>query len=122
MIVSDPADVNEHYNDRFRAGDLEGMLSLNEPEAILRVAPGRELRGHDQIREHLKALLALRGELSATQRSCVRQEGLALLHATWRFKGTDGAGNPVDSGGNSSKLVRRAADGAWRYLIDVPVT
>jgi len=46
---------------------------------------------------------------------------VALLHATWRFKGTDGARNPVDSGGNLSNLLRRVADGAWRYLIGVPV-
>jgi ketosteroid isomerase-like protein len=119
--VTDPQSLNEDYNKLFRAGDLEGLVSLYEASAVLCPAPGHLLTGHEQIREQLKALLTLQGELVATQLSCVQQDDLAMLHAKWRFNGTDAAGNPVDIGGPSSKLARRGAEGGWRYVMDLPV-
>ena len=121
MKVTDPRNLNEHYNALFRAGDLEGLVSLYEASAILCPAPGQQLNGQEQIREQMKALLALKGQLIATQLSCVQQDDLAMLHAKWSFKGTDGAGNTVDIGGHSSKLARRGSDGTWRYVMDLPV-
>jgi uncharacterized protein (TIGR02246 family) len=121
MKVTDPKNLNEHYNALFRAGDLEGLVDLYETSAILCPAPGHQLNGHEQIREQMKALLTLQGELVATQLSCVQQDELAMLHAKWSFKGTDGAGNAVDIGGHSSKLAKRDPDGAWHYVMDLPV-
>ncbi|MBI3561127.1 MAG: nuclear transport factor 2 family protein [Gammaproteobacteria bacterium] len=121
MKITDPKNLNAHYNALFRAGDLEGLVGLYESSAILCPAPGRQLHGHEQIREQMRALLTLQGELVATQLSCVQHDGLAMLHATWSFKGTDKAGNAVDIGGYSSKLARKGADGAWRYIMDLPV-
>ena len=121
MNVADPKNLNEHYNELFRARDLEGLVGLYEPSAVLCPAPGHQLVGHAQIREQMAALLTLQGELAATQLSCVQHENLALLHAKWRFTGTDGSGNAIDIGGHSSKLARRGADGAWRYVMDLPV-
>lgn len=120
MKVTDPATLNEHYNDLFRAGDLDGLLSLYEVNAVLCPAPGMLLKGHAKIRDQMKALLTLQGELAATQLSCVQQDDLAMLHARWTFKGKDAAGNAVDIGGHSSKLARKDAEGSWRYLMDLP--
>jgi hypothetical protein len=58
----------------------------------------------------MNRLLSLQGELSATQLSCVQQDGLALLHANWSFKGKDAKGNPVEMGGLSSKVAQRGSD------------
>jgi ketosteroid isomerase-like protein len=106
MKVTDPKNLNEHYNALFRAGDLEheGLVDLYETSAILCPAPG-QLNGHEQIREQMKAPLTLQVELVATQLSSVQQDYLAMLHAKWSFKGTDRAGNTVDIGGHSSKPV-----------------
>lgn len=121
MSVSDPQKLNEHYNDLFRKGDLEGLTALYEPDAILSPAPGQELRGHDQLRGQLKNLLSLSGDLTAAQQSCVQLGDLALLHANWHFKGKDVSGGAVEMGGNSLKLARKGADGNWRYVMDLPV-
>jgi len=121
MTVRDPKKLSEHFNTLFRAGDLEGLLKLYEAEAVLCPAPGVELRGQQQIRGQLKALLAMQGDLTATQLSCVQQDGLAMLHAKWSFKGIDSAGNVLELGGFSSKLARRSPDGGWRYLLDLPL-
>ena len=121
MKAADPKNLNEHYNALFRAGDLEGLVGLYEPNAVLCLAPGRQLTGHAQIREQMKALLTFQGELEATQMSCVQHDDLAMLHAKWSFRGTDGTGNAVSIGGHSSKLARKGSDGAWRYVMDLPV-
>ena len=121
MKVTDPKNLNENYNELFLAGDLEGLMSLYEASAVLCPAPGVLLNGHEQIREQMKALFALKGELAATQLSCVQKDDLTMLHAKWSFKGTDGAGNTVGIGGYSSKLARRGSDGGWRYVMDLPV-
>jgi ketosteroid isomerase-like protein len=121
MKVTDPEKLNEYHNDRFRAGDLDGLVNLYEADAVLCPAPGVTLKGAPQIREQMAALLTLQGELSATQLSCVRYGEFALLHAHWIFKGKDASGHAVDIGGHSSKLARRDADGSWKYVIDLPV-
>ncbi len=69
MKVTDPRNLNEHYNTLFRAGDLEGLVDLYETSAVLCPVPGHQLNGHEKIREQMKALLTLRGELVATQLS-----------------------------------------------------
>lgn len=121
MKVTDPKNLNEHYNELFRTDDLEGLVGLYETSAVLCPAPGHLLNGHEKIREQMKALLTLQGVLVATQLSCVQHGDLAMLHAKWSFKGTDGSGIAVDIGGHSSKLARRGTDGAWRYVMDLPV-
>jgi hypothetical protein len=44
-----------------------------------------------------------------------------LLHASWSFTGVSPEGKTVQMGGSSSKLAQRGADGAWRYVLDMPI-
>jgi len=120
MKITDVAKLNEHYNALFRAGDLEGLVGLYDRDAVLVPAAGTRLAGREQIRGQLRGLLALAGELSAVQLSCVQQDDMALLHAQWRFAGKDAAGHPLEMSGRSSRVARRDAGGAWRYVIDMP--
>ena len=122
MAVTSPDKLNERYNALFRVGDLENLMALYEPDAVLAPAPGKELRGHAEIRAQLKQLLKLRGELISTQLNCVRQGDIALLQARWSFSGKSATGSAVVMGGVSAKVARRGADGAWRFAIDLPAT
>ena len=122
MAVTSPDKLNERYNALFRVADLENLMTLYEPDAVLAPAPGTELRGHAEIRAQLKKLLKMRGELISTQLSCTRQGDIALLQARWSFTGKSPTGSTVVMGGISSKLARRGADGAWRFAIDLPAT
>jgi len=113
-----PEVLNEHFNDLFRQGELERMVALYEPEAVVRLTNGELIAGHEQIRTYLAQLLKLHGELVAGEQSCTRCGDLAILQANWSFKGTGGAAGPVELGGRSSKVARKGMDGAWRYVID----
>ena len=122
MAVTSPDKLNERYNALFRVADLENLMALYEPDAVLSPAPGKELRGHAEIRAQIKQLLKLRGELISTQLSCVRQGNIALLQARWSFSGKGPTGSSVVMGGVSAKVARRGVDGEWRYAIDLPAT
>ena len=122
MAVTSPDRLNERYNALFRVADLENLVALYEPDAVLAPAPGKELRGHAEIRAQLKQLLKLRGELISQQLSCVRQGDIALLQARWSFSGKSATGSTIAMGGVSAKVARRGADGEWRFAIDLPAT
>jgi ketosteroid isomerase-like protein len=115
-----PEDLNDLYNEAFRAGDIERLLALYEPDSVLAPTPDARIRGRLAIRERLSRLLVLKGELRAEKSSCVECEGLAVLRAKWQFTGTDSAGRNVELSGTSLKVARRQADGSWLYAIDLP--
>jgi ketosteroid isomerase-like protein len=45
---------------------------------------------------------------------------IALLIVDWSMRGTARDGSAVDMGGTATDVVRRGADGRWRYVIDNP--
>jgi ketosteroid isomerase-like protein len=122
MAVTSPEKLNERYNALFRVSDLENLMAMYEPDAVLSPVPGKELRGHAEIRAQLKQLLKLRGDLTSTQLSCVRQGDIALIQARWSFYGKGPSGSTVVMGGVSARVARRGADGEWRYAVDLPAT
>jgi ketosteroid isomerase-like protein len=121
MPVTDPRNLSENYNELFRKGDLDGLVGLYEENAVLCPTPGQVIRGRAEIRKRLSGLIALKGDLSTHDQSCVEFENFALLHARWNFVGATSDGRPVQMGGTSSKLARRGPDGVWRYVLDLPV-
>jgi uncharacterized protein (TIGR02246 family) len=120
MSVKAPNEIDDHYNEVFRSGDLEQLVALYEPDAVLAPQPGQLVKGREAIREQLRGLLRLVGTLHAENQSCVEFENLALLRANWRFTGTDPSGSRVEIGGSSAKVVRRQSDGSWLYIMDLP--
>jgi ketosteroid isomerase-like protein len=122
MAVTSPEKLNDRYTALFRVSDLENLMTMYEPDAVLSPVPGKELRGHAEIRAQLKQLLKLRGELISSQLSCVRQGDIALIQARWSFSGKGPTGSTVVMGGISARVARRGAGGEWRYAIDIPAT
>jgi ketosteroid isomerase-like protein len=47
-------------------------------------------------------------------------DDLALLVVAWSIRGTTRDGREVNLMGTASDVVRRGADGKWRYVIDNP--
>lgn len=54
-------DAGQMIQDTFNAGDLDGLVSLFEPEAVLVPAPGQVAAGSDAIREAFTGFLATWG-------------------------------------------------------------
>jgi hypothetical protein len=69
--AAQPEDLGRYFLERANAGDVEGLIALYEPGAVLAFAPGKLAAGHEQIREVYAELLPL-GPRSARPASSQR--------------------------------------------------
>jgi ketosteroid isomerase-like protein len=116
MIVTDPAKMSEAFAQALNSRDIDSLLSLYEPDAILRVdASNGDLIGVGAIAKELNKLLQVAGTMKSRNNFCVAHSDVALLRNDWKFVAEDGS---VFASGNSAEIVRRQADGRWLYVID----
>ena len=115
-----PEDTHKLWADRCNAGDLDGLIALYEPGAVLMPQPGQTVSGHASIREALQGLLALRPTFSGEFQRALQAGDLALVFTRWTLNGTAPDGSHVSLSGQTSDVVRRQSDGTWLFAIDNP--
>lgn len=121
MSARTPVDTHTQFREAFNAQDLDKMMSLYEPEAVMIAQPGEApLKGTKALREALAEYLALKGKLELKTRYVLQAGDLACLSAEWQVKGTGPDGKPVEMSHRSTEVVRRQADGTWKYVLDHP--
>ena len=104
-----PEDLGRYFLERANAGDVEGLVALYEPGAVLAFPSGRLTIGHDQIRQVYAELLADKPSFgSAGQQPVIRNGELALTSTR------------LPAGGATVEVARRQPDGSWRWVIDQP--
>ncbi|MGW0248645.1 nuclear transport factor 2 family protein [Nocardia goodfellowii] len=99
----------------FNAGDLDALLSLYEPAAVLFTGPGVRQAGTAAIRTALEAMIASGAKIELRSRRIHVAGELALIANDAIVSGT---GEPVRSA--STEIARRGSDGSWRYVLDDP--
>ncbi len=108
-LARQPEDLGPFFLARANAGDVEGLVALYEPDAVLAVSPGRVATGHEEIRAAYAELLAGQPVFtSAGQQPVVRNGDLALTSTR------------LPGGGATVEVARRQPDGSWRWVIDQP--
>ncbi len=120
MSVRSPEELHPAFTAAFNARDLDALLALYEEGTAVAPAPGVVVTGHAAIRAALGGFLALNGPIAMATTAIIPAGDLALLHATWTLDGTGPDGGPVALAGRSSEVIRRQADGTWRFIIDSP--
>jgi ketosteroid isomerase-like protein len=105
--AAEPEDLGLLFLERASAGDVDGVVALYEPDAVLASAPGGPAIGAAAIRQVYEALLAGRPGFSGEVRPALRHGGLALT-STW-FQG-----------GATAEIARRQADGTWLWVAHQP--
>jgi uncharacterized protein (TIGR02246 family) len=118
MAATTPEQIHRVFEERFNAGDLDGLMELYEPEAALIAQPGSVAHGSEQARAALQGFLALKGRITLDTKLVVTVGDLAYLSNTWSLSGTGPDGTPVTLGATTAEVARRQADGTWRYVID----
>ena len=104
-----PEDLGEYFLERANDGDVEGLVALYEPGAVLAFPPGQLAAGHEEIRAVYAELLAGRPVFSsAGQQPVIRHGDLALTSTR------------LPGGGATVEVARRQPDGGWRWVIDQP--
>ena len=116
MPASTPQEIHSLFERAFNSGDVEAMLALYEPGAVL-VAGGQPVTGHDGIRDALNLFLSGGARMKLDTRAVIESgDGLAVLHGAWSL------GPPAATQGLSTEVVRRQPDGRWMFVIDNPNT
>jgi ketosteroid isomerase-like protein len=105
--AAQPEDLGRFFVQRANAGDLEGLVALYEPDALLAVPGGMPVAGADAIRQALRRFLDGRPTVSGASQPALRFGDLALTST--RF-----------GGGATAEVARRQPDGTWLWVIDQP--
>ena len=115
MSAREPAEASTLFERYFADGDLEGLMSLYEADAVFPTAHGTST-GHDEIRATLKAYLDSGAKLTFGTSLVFPAGDLALIHTPWTMQMPDGS----TPSGATAEVLRRQLDGSWRYIIDNP--
>lgn len=116
MPAYSPVEIHRLFQEFFNLGDVEALVALYEPNAVL-VVGGQDVVGRESIRKALQKLLPGRGSMTLETRAVIlAQEELAVLHGRWAIE------PPTGTRGLSTEVVRKQEDGTWLYVIDNPYT
>ncbi len=113
MGASEPGQVAESWAEFFNAGDIDGLMSLYEDDAVV-PWEGQSLTG-DALRSFLQGFVDTGGKIRFTGSVAFQHGDIALIHNAWTLDGDQ----PME--GMTAEIVRKQADGTWRYVVDNPV-
>jgi len=116
-----PERLHRAFQDAFNRGDLEAIVALYEPGAVL-VAPGGSARGIDAIRKRYRDVLATRPSIQVKTLAVHQAEDLALLHGKWILDDVGQDGRQIRREGRNTETVRRQPNGTWLFVIDNPIS
>lgn len=120
MAARSPEEIDRVFERELNAANLEGLLALYEPTATFTVEPGKVVAGTAAIKEALAGFLALKPRIALSSRVLGNAGDVALVSSKWTLKGTAPDGAAVDLSGESAEVVRRQADGTWKFVVDSP--
>ena len=109
MAAAEPNDLGRYFIERANAGDVDGLVALYEPDAVLAFPPGHLATGHAEIRAVYEQFVAAAPVLSpARQHPALVSGDLALTSAT------------LTTGEVTVEIARRQPDGSWLWVVDQP--
>ena len=115
-----PEQVLESIVAGINAGDLDSLMPLYESEAAFATQPGSLAPGAAGIRGALNGFIGMNGTLDLEVTRVLEVDDLALVIGVWSFDGTGPDGAPVRLEARNADVLRRQADGTWRFVIDNP--
>ena len=120
MSTSTPEQVLQTIVTGINSGDLDSLMPLYESEAAFATQPGSLAPGAPGIREALTGFISMDGKLDLDVTRVLEVDDLALVIGVWSFDGTGPDGAPVRLEARNADVLRRQADGTWRFVIDNP--
>jgi ketosteroid isomerase-like protein len=102
-----PEDLGRYFIERANAGDVEGLVALYEPDAVLAFPRGQLTTGTDAIRGVYQELLATNPSFQGTPQPAIVNGDLALTSTR-------------TPNGATVEIAHRQPDGTWLWRVDQP--
>jgi ketosteroid isomerase-like protein len=106
-VARDPQDLERFFVARQRAGDVDGMMALYEPDAVVDPGDGQLLRGTEAIRAFFEKVIA------SGQKYNYGEQRPALISGDLAMTSMRSPGGNV-----TTEIARRQPDGSWLWVID----
>ena len=107
--ANEPEELPRLFLECANQGDVDGLVALYEPEAVLALPDGHNAVGSEEIRKFYATLLASRPHFEpGTQRAALRSGNLALTSSR------------LTNGTVTAEIARQQVDGNWLWIVDQP--
>ncbi len=103
----DPQDLERFLIDRQHVGDVDGMVALFEPGALVDCGEGRFLHGHAEIRRYFVEVVASGRKFARGEQQAALVNGELALTST-----------RLPDGSVTAEIARRQSNGTWLWAID----
>jgi ketosteroid isomerase-like protein len=117
-LPSKPEDIIPSLVERFNSGDVMNQMAMYAPEAVFVANDGRVVTDHAEIAAIIGRDIKLGLSLETNVRHVFVAGDVAQIILDWSIDGKGPDGKDVHLHGTASDIVRRGADGFWRYIID----
>ena len=118
-MAKSPEQLHREFQDAFNRHDVESIVALYEPDAILAGADG-PAQGSDAIRERYRLAVASLPSIEVQTLSVHLAGDLAMLHGRWILFEAGPNGSLVRRQGRNTETARQQPDGRWLFVIDNP--
>lgn len=116
-----PEDIPPAFDAALNRGDLDALMALFHPDAVMRMTDGSTAENPAALRQSLDALRAMRPELHNTIRRVLTSGDIALLLLEWTIRFTPPDGTDILQHGTATQMAQRNAGGVWQLRIANPL-
>jgi ketosteroid isomerase-like protein len=116
MPAKRPEDICRLFRQYMAAGDLDLVLSVYDPEAVLLNRLGEAKKGRQGLRQELAPFAAMKASFDFSIKQVIQSGDIALMHTEWQVS------SPQPMSVYAIEVARRQLDGTWRWLIGDPFT
>lgn len=117
-LPTEPDGVIPSLIERFNSGKIGAMMALHDPESVFVENDGSTITDRAELAARLERDLQLGLQLGANVRHVFVADDIAQIVVDWWIEGKAANGEQVQLKGSACDIVRRGADGFWRYIID----
>ncbi len=118
-MTKSPEQLHRSFQDAFNRNDLDSIVELYEPGAVL-ARFGGPVQGRDAIREAYRAILAMRPTIDVQTLGVNCAGDIAMMHGKWVLHQTGPDGVQIRREGRNTETARLQPDGRWLFVIDNP--
>lgn len=116
--VTDIDKLYDAWQERLNKGDLEGLVDLYVEDVTYINPDGKAMTGKAAVREDFIGLLSIKPRIVLGNRRHILYRDIALTTNHWRMNFTNADGVLQELTGGGIEVMRKQADGGWRYIID----